>query len=240
MTEVEDKVSSVKPTYSFSHDGVTYPIPSKNKICKTPIFRHWTASIESLWYLKERKHLKERNDLNIHLGCWRDGNCQVVVQGSRVQTGSISLTEGKKQKSGSKEAGVTGIRVGTSQKSWLRNIHICNSGHRISCSYQKQDSKSDKKQILGVLAEWDSGDHIVLAEVVALPIQTEHLDFLRDFKKKKNLSLKVGLIWRAKKKKKTMLDKNWCRSFNNEISRLKKWIIWVSVQKYQVTITMRL
>lgn len=193
MTEVEDKVSSVTPTSSSSHDGVTYPIPSKNKICKTPIFRHWTASIESLWYLKERKH---RNDLNIHLGCPRDGNCQ-VVEGSRVQTGSISLTEGKKQKSVSKEAGVTGIRVGTSQKSWLRNIHFYYSGHRLSCSYQKQDSKSGKEQILGVLAEWDSGDHIVLAEVVALTIQIEHLDFLRDFKKK--LSLKVGLIWRAKK-----------------------------------------
>ena len=40
MTEVEDNVSSVKPTSSSNHDGATYPIPSINKIHKASIFRH--------------------------------------------------------------------------------------------------------------------------------------------------------------------------------------------------------
>lgn len=68
-----------------------------------------------------------------------------MVQGSRVQAGRISLTEWKKQKSSSREAGVIGNSgTGFSQNIWLRSIYIVSAKYN-QAVYAKGKTQGSQK-----------------------------------------------------------------------------------------------
>lgn len=185
MTEVEDSFKG--KTYFQFHPWRSKPSTLQDKIHKAPIFRPWTADTEGLWCLREGKHTKWSQHSSSLQVWWQLVSCGPGKQSPKRQD---QPHRGKETEIRFQGPGVTRTQVETSQKGWLRNIPICNFGHRPSCSSQRQDCKvAGKEQILGVVGWMRFGrshcvgtgcspDHPKWGE------STEHLGFLYETSKK--------------------------------------------------------